>query len=167
MIQAIFCFSRHGKIRLKRWFTSAYDSKEKQKLINNITTTVLHRKPTMCNVLEFGEKKVIYRRYASLYFAVIADWDENELITLQVIHSLVEGFDRLFQNVCELDIIFNYEQAYAVLDEILIAGHMQDSSIKAGIKHIAAMNLLVQEDAQGEPLKVSDSLAKTPKRDFV
>lgn len=66
--------------------------------------------------------KIVYKRYASLYFVMGIDSDDNELITLEVIHRLVEALDRFYGNVCELDLIFNFEEAYAVIDEI-IGGH--------------------------------------------
>ena len=37
----------------------------------------------------------------------------------------VELLDKYFGSVCELDIIFNFEKAYFVLDELLIAGEVQ------------------------------------------
>lgn len=66
--------------------------------------------------------KLVYKRYASLYFIVGIDADDNELITLEVIHRLVESLDRFYGNVCELDLIFSFEDAYAVVDE-MIGGH--------------------------------------------
>ncbi len=44
--------------------------------------------------------------------------------------------------VCELDIIFNFEKAYFILDELLIAGEMQDTSKKSVLKAIAAQDML-------------------------
>lgn len=38
------------------------------------------------------------------------DKDDNELITLEVIHQFVEVLDRYFGNVCELDLIFNFHK---------------------------------------------------------
>ena len=38
--------------------------------------------------------------------------------------------DKYFGSVCELDIIFNFEKAYFVLDEYLLAGNLQESSTK-------------------------------------
>ena len=37
----------------------------------------------------------------------------------------VELLDKYFGSVCELDIIFNFEKAYFVLDELLIGGEVQ------------------------------------------
>lgn len=57
---------------------------------------------------------MIYRRYASLFFITSINPTDNELVTLEVIHRYVEVLDRYFGNVCELDLIFNFQKAYAV-----------------------------------------------------
>jgi hypothetical protein len=47
----------------------------------------------------FADTKVIYRRYASLFFICSISPSDNELITLEVIHRYVEVLDRYFGNV--------------------------------------------------------------------
>ena len=47
----------------------------------------------------------------------------------------------IFQ-VCELDIIFNYEKALFMLDELLLGGEIQETSKKNVLKAIAAQDLL-------------------------
>lgn len=47
----------------------------------------------------------------------------------------------LFQ-VCELDIIFNFEKAYFILDELLVGGEIQETSKKNVLKAIAAQDVL-------------------------
>jgi len=54
-------FSRHGKVRLQKWFTP-YPAKEEAKITREIVTTVLQRKPKMCNILEWQDMKIIYKR---------------------------------------------------------------------------------------------------------
>jgi AP-1 complex subunit sigma 1/2 len=44
--------------------------------------------------------------------------------------------------VCELDIIFNFEKAYFMLDELLLGGEIQETSKKNVLKAIAAQDLL-------------------------
>lgn len=75
---------------------------------------------TKCNFIEFHGNKIVYKRYASLYFAFCVDSTDNELILLEIIHRYVEALDRYFGNVCELDIIFNFEKAHWLLDELII-----------------------------------------------
>ena len=38
--------------------------------------------------------------------------EENELGILEFIHCLVETLDSYFENVCELDLMFNLEKAH-------------------------------------------------------
>lgn len=45
------------------------------------------------------DSKVVYRRYASLFFVTGIGQSDNELITLEIIHRYVEVLDRYFGNV--------------------------------------------------------------------
>jgi hypothetical protein len=53
---------------------------------------------------------VVYRRYAGLFFAICIDVTDNELTTLEAVHLFVEILDHYFQNVCELDLVFNFHK---------------------------------------------------------
>lgn len=52
----------------------------------------------MCNIIEKGEYKFVYRRYASLYFVAGVPVDMNELIVLEQIHLFVEALDGYFNS---------------------------------------------------------------------
>jgi Clathrin adaptor complex small chain len=80
---------------------------------------------------KFRNYKIIYRRYAGLFFCVCVDANDNELAYLEAIHLFVEVLgmvlslaavfisthvfdpDSFFENVCELDLVFNF---YKVLE---------------------------------------------------
>jgi hypothetical protein len=96
----------------------------------------------------FEDTKVVYRRYASLFFIAGCDASDNELITLEIVHRYVEQMDKYYGNVCELDIIFNFQKAYFILDELLLAGELQESSKKNVLRCIS------QEDSL-EDMEVS------------
>jgi len=94
----------------------------------------------------------VYRRYAGLFFCVCVDALDNELVYLEAIHFFVEVLDTFFGNVCELDLVFNFYkvgltpyfygvthliqgsslinsiQVYAILDEVFLAGEVQETS---------------------------------------
>jgi hypothetical protein len=95
--------------------------KAKAKIIKDVTQLVLARRTRMCNFLEykgrvclgnqeqdltthsriaFIDTKVVYRRYASLFFVCGISQGDNELVTLEIIHRYVEVLDRYFGNVC-------------------------------------------------------------------
>ena len=59
---------------------------------------------------QFKTNKVIYRRYAGLYFSLCVDVTDNELAYLESIHLFVEILDHYFSNVCELDLVFNFHK---------------------------------------------------------
>lgn len=48
----------------------------------------------------------IFCRYASLYFCMCIDQDDNELEILEIIHHYVEILDRYFGSVSESDFTF-------------------------------------------------------------
>ncbi|KAI7790068.1 AP-1 complex subunit sigma-3a [Triplophysa rosa] len=127
MMRFLLLFSRQGKLRLQKWFTALSD-RDKKKIIRDITHLVLSRPPKVCNFLQWRDLKIVYRRYASLYFCCGLEQEDNELITLELLHRYVELLDQYFGNVCELDIIFNFEKAYFILDEFVIGGEVQETS---------------------------------------
>jgi len=73
---------------------------------------------------------VIYRRYASLYFiiGIDIDFEINELALLEFIHNMVETLDKYFENVCELDIMFNIEKAHFIIDEMVMSGYIVETN---------------------------------------
>jgi AP-1 complex subunit sigma 1/2 len=94
--------------------------KAKGKIVKDVTQLVLGRRTRMCNFLEYKgtvmhtitthterlttyntiiDTKVVYRRYASLFFVTGIGSADNELVTLEIIHRYVEVLDRYFGNV--------------------------------------------------------------------
>lgn len=94
------------------------------------------------NLLPVTDSKVVYRRYASLFFIAGIEADDNELATLEIIHRYVELMDKYYGNVCELDIIFNFQKAYYILDELLIAGEIQESAKREPLRRMAQQDAL-------------------------
>lgn len=95
-----------------------------------------------CNVIEWRDKKIVFRRYASLCFIFCVDFEDNELLTFESIQFYVESLDKYFGNVCELDLIFNYTKAYYMLDELVVFGRFCESSRKSVQKAVSAHDQL-------------------------
>ncbi|KAG5954170.1 hypothetical protein E4U57_004762 [Claviceps arundinis] len=140
-IQYLILLSRQGKVRLAKWFTTL-SPKEKAKIVKDVAQLVLARRTRMCNFLEYKDTKIVYRRYASLFFIAGCSSDDNELISLEIIHRYVEQMDKYYGNVCELDIIFSFTKAYYILDELLLAGELQESSKKNVLRCIGQQDSL-------------------------
>eukprot|EP01016_Furgasonia_blochmanni_P038107 TRINITY_DN4570_c0_g1_i1.p2 TRINITY_DN4570_c0_g1~~TRINITY_DN4570_c0_g1_i1.p2 ORF type:complete len:156 (+),score=41.58 TRINITY_DN4570_c0_g1_i1:68-535(+) len=148
MIQCLFLISRQGKTRLTKWYTTTFTLKERQKFLKEINAIVLTRNQKLCNFIEWNDFKIVYKRYASLYFVCIVDKEDNELLILEIIHHYVEILDKYFGNVCELDLIFNFHKAYYILDEILLGGHLQETSKKAILKAVSAQEALIDDNPE-------------------
>ena len=102
-------------------------------LESEIIRKCLSRTEMQCSFMDYRGMRVVYRRYASLFFIVGTDPEEdNELGILEFIHALVETLDKYFENVCELDIMFNLEKAQFILDEMVTNGAIVETN-KANI----------------------------------
>ena len=97
---------------------------------------IIGRSSKLTHFLEWRDYKIVFKRYASLYFAACIEKEDNELIVLDVIHQFVEVLDRYFGNVCELDLIFNFHQTYFILEEMIVGGHIIESSKTQVLKMI-------------------------------
>eukprot|EP00127_Corallochytrium_limacisporum_P005474 Clim_evm22s206 gene=Clim_evmTU22s206 len=142
MIRFLVVNNRQGKTRLARWYVP-YDEDEKLKLLEELHVTVTVRDTKHTNFVEFRDHKVVYRRYAGLYFCMCLNNEDNSLAYLEAIHNLVETFDKYFGNVCELDLVFNFHKAYTVLDEMFLAGEIMETSQQT------VLDRMTEVDAQG------------------
>jgi len=51
------------------------------------------------------------------------------LALIDLIQVYVESLDRLFENVCELDLIFNFETLHAALAEMIVGGVVIETQV--------------------------------------
>ncbi|GMY29020.1 AP-1 complex subunit sigma-2-like isoform X1 [Fagus crenata] len=158
MIHFVILINRQGKLRLTKWY-STYSQKERSKVIRELSGIILTRGPKLCNFVEWRGLKVVYKRYAGLFFCMCIDQDDNELETLVIIHHYLEVLNRYFYTVCELDLIYNFHKAHYILDEILLAGELQESSRRTIARLVAAQDSLV-ETAKEQPRLLGDMVTQ-------
>jgi AP-1 complex subunit sigma 1/2 len=135
MIHFLLVVNRQGKVRLVKFY-STYAAKERTKLQKEAIHAALQRREKLANFIDFHEHTLVYKRYASLFFVLAIDKTDNELIALELIHSLVMLLDRFFQNVCELDIVYNFDKVHWLLDEFIIAGEQLESCMQEVLRHV-------------------------------
>ena len=126
-IRFILLVNKQGQTRLAS-YNEVVPLDERRQIEGEIVRKCLTRGDKQCAFVEHRGVKVVYRRYASLYFLVGVDSTENELAIYEFIHAVVETLDRHFGNVCELDIMFHLEKAHFMLDEITANGAILETN---------------------------------------
>lgn len=67
---------------------------------------------------------------------MISTSTESPLALLDLIQVFVESLDRLFENVCELDLIFNFEALHATLGEMIVGGLVIETNLEKIVKGV-------------------------------
>jgi len=141
MIHAVLIFNTSGVPRLAKFYSPLHRSA--QILVQKIFALVSPRPASLCNFLDApeleaflspqaagGERlRVVYRSYATLYFVFVVDSAESELGVLDLIQVFVESLDRSFENVCELDLVFHYDEVHHILAEVIQGGLVLETNV--------------------------------------
>jgi len=140
-----------GRPRLLKFFTEVSEP-DQQRIVRKLYSEVSGKSEAACSFLDASTwfapgVRVVYRQYATLYFAVAIDGNENELGVLDLIQMLVESLDSYFKNVCELDLIFKIDQVHWLVDEIFVGGMMAETSTQQIIEALQAQSGLVREES--------------------
>ncbi|KAG2023856.1 clathrin coat assembly protein ap17 [Coprinopsis cinerea AmutBmut pab1-1] len=157
MIHAVLIFNTSGLPRLSKFYTPLHQPADT--VIQKIFSLVSTRPAGLCNFVEAPELeaflgpssdptlslkggskgirrlqderwRVVYRNYATLYFVFVVDSSESELGILDLIQVFVESLDRAFENVCELDLVFHFDEVHHILSETIQGGIVLDTNIE-------------------------------------
>ncbi|PGG99061.1 hypothetical protein AJ79_08695 [Helicocarpus griseus UAMH5409] len=164
MINAVLVFNNSGQPRLTKFYTQL-DTQTQQSLIAQIYNLVSQRPSSACNFLPLppllaqgasstssssasfsdAPSQITYRTYATLSFILISTSTESPLALIDLIQVFVEALDRLFENVCELDLIFGFETMHAVLGEMIVGGVVIETNLERIVQGVKS-----QEGSKGK-----------------
>ena len=74
---------------------------------------------------------------------------ESPLALLDLIQVFVEALDRLFENVCELDLIFNFETLHATLGEMIVGGVVVETNLEKIVKGVREQGVVAKRREGG------------------
>ncbi|XP_065883634.1 AP-4 complex subunit sigma-1-like isoform X2 [Dysidea avara] len=135
MLKFVLLVNKQGQTRLSQYYE--YSAVEERVITEaDIIRKCLARTDEQCSFMEYKNYKVIYRRYASLYFIIAADNTENELSILEFIHNIVEAFDRYFESV----IMFNIDKAHMIIDEMIMNGYVTETNKNRALAPIVVLD---------------------------
>ena len=119
------------------WY-APLDIKEQHLKLDDIYKKLQSRTDDDCNFIEGDcpDQRIVYRHYATLYFCFIVDQQESELGILDLIQVFVEALDRVFSNVCELDLIFRPDDILVILSEIISGGMVLEVNLDTICKNL-------------------------------
>lgn len=63
---------------------------------------------------------------------------------LDLIQVYVEALDRLFENVCELDLIFNFEALHTTLSEMVVGGVVIETNLERIVAGVRAQGTVAK-----------------------
>mmetsp|Transcript_20749 Transcript_20749/g.23989 ORF Transcript_20749/g.23989 Transcript_20749/m.23989 type:complete len:151 (-) Transcript_20749:437-889(-) len=137
MIESFLIINNTGKLRLSKFYRDL-TSELKKKIPVEIFDMIQRNDSKTTNFLPFDEvlkgSKLVYRQYSNLYLVMIVDDEESELGILDLIHLIVDGLDKMFDNVWELDILFNPDKVCLFLDEIIVGGQVVELSLNDALE---------------------------------
>ncbi|KAI9175514.1 AP-2 complex subunit sigma [Blastocladiella emersonii ATCC 22665] len=141
-IKFILVQNRQGKTRLAKWYTPLDDA-DKLTVKEEVHKLTSQRdQKSQSNFAEFRTDMLVYRRYAGLFFCMCVDASDNLLGCLESIHLFVEVLDTFFGNVCELDLVFNFYKVYAILDEVFLAGEVEETAKQTILQRLEQLEKL-------------------------
>lgn len=113
MINTIFLCNPEGEYRIKRSFTL-----EKIDLRSAFKTKLALR-----NFFRFEGKLYVVKTYKLVKIVFVVE-NENPFITFYYIDSLFQLLNAYFSGFSESNLIYNYEEAYYMLDSMFLDGKL-------------------------------------------
>ncbi|GFE53155.1 AP-2 complex subunit sigma-like [Babesia ovis] len=105
-----------------------FDQAEKKRIADRIYSEIAERDGRWVNFFDLEGRKVVYRTYGGVVISIYADREDNTLAYHELIHLIVEILDDFYGNVRELDVVCNFNTLHGLLNELILAGELLETS---------------------------------------
>jgi len=159
MIKAVLVVNTQGKVRVLHFFEHSVRPEFQQDLVHKCFLATNSRGDDMCHFVDnfkdwpTPDTRLIYRRYATLCFIFVVDSSESQLAIIDLIQVFVESLDKLFESVCELDIIFHSDRVQHVLMEIVVGGLVAETNKDEIVRVVNEMDKLAKKKKKKKKTK--------------
>ncbi|RVD92707.1 adaptin small subunit [Tubulinosema ratisbonensis] len=113
MIYAVICFNIDGQIRFKREYKPT-----------NLDLVKKCYTGKYLFIKYLDNYNVVYHRFGNLVVCMCVDKNENLLNIGSFINRIMNVFDLLFTDLCELNLVYSLNLVYKVLDRFILDGKM-------------------------------------------
>ena len=129
MIKFFLIVNRHGQTRLAQYYGETRPSlSERQKIESEIIRQCVSRNEQMCFTYDFGDIKIVYKRYLALYCIAGVTEDANEIEILSTFDLLLQSLREYFGDITEFHILYRLPETYCALNEIIMNGVIVETS---------------------------------------
>ncbi|KAI8979291.1 AP complex, mu/sigma subunit [Mycotypha africana] len=138
MIHFFLIVNRSCRTRFAKYYNNDNEENRSANELDIVRRCII-RKQNQTLFFPWNDSKIVYRAYASLYFIISCDSEDNEFAYLELIQTFTECLNQFFDNVTELDLVFNLEKVHMLLDEIIVKGLIMETNQE---RILASMNAL-------------------------
>ncbi|GBE59091.1 clathrin-coat assembly protein [Babesia ovata] len=111
---------------------------EKKRIADLIYREIAQRDVRWVNFFDLEGRKVVYRKYAGIVISIYTDREDNTLAYHELIHLIVEILDDFYGNVHELDVVCNFNTLHSLLNELILAGELLETSKQSVLERMKA-----------------------------
>ncbi|KII70090.1 AP-1 complex subunit sigma-3 [Thelohanellus kitauei] len=137
-------FNTRYQLRFQKWFVPI-PIQERKKMITELIRQTPHMKALDVNISLY---------HGDVVFLFAADLEDNELYIIELIHRWVVVMNDYFKQLCELDIMYNFEKCQFLLDELVIGGELQELDREIVVQNAQDLDRLMEDDPQGKYLRL-------------
>lgn len=119
MIYSFLVFNKMGRVYMEKWYTEEWTRKTQRR----IRTLVIDARTRNKTFRDIESHRVVTRRFASVYFSMVADEDENWFQLEELLVRFVKYVNKTtVDGVCEVDFAFRSCFYMSLLEQFVLGG---------------------------------------------
>lgn len=127
MINFLLVLNTRGELRLVRYYKH-FELEERKQLQSEVIRLCLTRGQNQSSILDYEDYTVVFRKFSNVVFIAGITQDENELAVMGLFRHICETLNKYLGGLTEIHFVFNLDKVHMVLDEMIMNGHIAETS---------------------------------------